>query len=239
MDFDYYKVKIIADFSWYIIGGWVGYLFYRFFFSHTPFLKNPFSKRQNFDYVLTILAGGLACWMIFSTLDNYLIDPTAPIYLTKSIAASIFWAVISSEMYKKIVRAKFNTWVVFVPWLVTWMIVGRIGAFLIGLRDHTHWTPTSLPWGIDYGDGIARHPLQIYEILTLTIFFIIFCFLLKYKKDWILKNGFFLFTLVYFVYRFLVGFISPYSHFWLWLNTYQVISIGMIWYSIYKIKKYF
>lgn len=238
-DFDYYKVKIVADLSWYIIWGGVGYFFYRYLFSPISTLKTPFTKKQNFDYVLSIIVGWLTCGMIFSTLDNYLIDPTVPVYLTKSIAAAIFWGVLSSEVYKKIQKVNFNTGVVFVPWLVIWMIVGRIGAFLIGLRDHTHWLATSLPWGIDYGDGIPRHPLQIYEILVLAIFFILFCFFLRYRKDWTLKNGFFLFIFVYFIYRLLVGFISPYSHFWLWLNTYQVLSIWMVGYSLYKMKKYF
>lgn len=41
--------------------------------------------------------------------------------------------------------------------------VGRIGCFLSGLPDGTYGLPTSLPWGIDLGDGIARHPTALYE----------------------------------------------------------------------------
>jgi hypothetical protein len=33
-----------------------------------------------------------------------------------------------------------------------------VGCFLTGLSDRTYGTPTPLPWGIDFGDGIPRHP---------------------------------------------------------------------------------
>src|SRR5258708_616262 len=42
--------------------------------------------------------------------------------------------------------------------------IGRIGCVLAGLDDPTHGLPTSLPWAVDYGDGIPRHPAQLYEI---------------------------------------------------------------------------
>jgi prolipoprotein diacylglyceryltransferase len=41
--------------------------------------------------------------------------------------------------------------------------VGRIGCFLSGLPDGTYGVPSSLPWAIDLGDGIPRHPTALYE----------------------------------------------------------------------------
>ncbi|HET6399025.1 MAG TPA: prolipoprotein diacylglyceryl transferase family protein, partial [Candidatus Thermoplasmatota archaeon] len=40
---------------------------------------------------------------------------------------------------------------------------GRLGCFLTGLEDRTHGSATALPWGVDFGDGVARHPTQLYE----------------------------------------------------------------------------
>ena len=37
-------------------------------------------------------------------------------------------------------------------------------AFWLGLADDTYGIATRLPWGVDFGDGIARHPTQLYEI---------------------------------------------------------------------------
>src|ERR1700691_4975459 len=32
--------------------------------------------------------------------------------------------------------------------------IGRIGCFLAGLADDTYGTATTLPWGVDFGDGV-------------------------------------------------------------------------------------
>ena len=43
-----------------------------------------------------------------------------------------------------------------------------IGCFLAGLDDqHLRHSTTSLPWGVDFGDGVPRHPTQLYEIVAL------------------------------------------------------------------------
>jgi phosphatidylglycerol:prolipoprotein diacylglycerol transferase len=41
--------------------------------------------------------------------------------------------------------------------------VGRIGCFLSGLPDGTYGVASSLPWAVDLGDGIPRHPTALYE----------------------------------------------------------------------------
>ena len=46
------------------------------------------------------------------------------------------------------------------------MAIGRVGCFLAGLHDGTCGLPTQMPWGVDFGDGIARHPTQLYECLV-------------------------------------------------------------------------
>jgi len=38
---------------------------------------------------------------------------------------------------------------------------------LTGLSDNTYGTPTNLPWAVNFGDGIPRHPTQLYEIAFL------------------------------------------------------------------------
>ena len=45
--------------------------------------------------------------------------------------------------------------------------IGRLGCFFSGLADGTYGTATTLPWGINFGDGIMRHPTNLYEILFL------------------------------------------------------------------------
>lgn len=54
--------------------------------------------------------------------------------------------------------------------------IARLGCFLI--NDH-QGAPTSLPWGILWPDGIARHPVALYEILLGLSLFAAFWFLRK------------------------------------------------------------
>ncbi len=57
--------------------------------------------------------------------------------------------------------------------------IGRIGCFLI--NDHMG-APTSLPWGILWPDGIARHPVALYESLVGFGLFATFLLIEKYMK---------------------------------------------------------
>jgi prolipoprotein diacylglyceryltransferase len=54
----------------------------------------------------------------------------------------------------------------FVPAILVGLIIGRTGCFLAGLHDGTYGLPTTLPWGIDLGDGVPRHPAPLYEWLA-------------------------------------------------------------------------
>jgi prolipoprotein diacylglyceryltransferase len=38
-----------------------------------------------------------------------------------------------------------------------------------GLADDTYGKATGLPWAVDLGDGVGRHPVQVYEILFLIV----------------------------------------------------------------------
>lgn len=82
--------------------------------------------------------------------------------------------------------------------------IGRIGCFLTGLDDHTFGTPTALPWGVDFGDGLARHPTQLYEI--------VFCLALAAALRRVtqpLGHRFRVFIVAYLTWRLAVDFIKP------------------------------
>jgi phosphatidylglycerol---prolipoprotein diacylglyceryl transferase len=51
-----------------------------------------------------------------------------------------------------------------VPALLGAMLCWRAGCLLAGLSIDAYGNPTSLPWGINFGDGIIRHPAPLYEI---------------------------------------------------------------------------
>jgi prolipoprotein diacylglyceryltransferase len=69
------------------------------------------------------------------------------------------------EIGKKCAGVTQSTGDRFVMPILVGLIVGRIGCFLAGLQDDTYGNPTSLPWGVDFGDGVRRHPTQLYDIV--------------------------------------------------------------------------
>ena len=69
------------------------------------------------------------------------------------------------EVAKKIAGVAQSTGDAFVFPILLGLMIGRIGCFLAGRQDQTYGIATDLPWGVDFGDGVRRHPTQIYEIL--------------------------------------------------------------------------
>lgn len=115
--------------------------------------------------------------------------------------------------------------------------VGRIGCFLI--NDH-QGSPTNLPWGINWPDGITRHPVALYLIINALVIFVIL-HVLKKKFN---KNGqiFYLFLLLYSGSRFFLDFTRSRNTdlsdpIYLKLSSAQWISLMLIFLGILFWKK--
>lgn len=87
----------------------------------------------------------------------------------KTIVGGLIGGWIAVEFCKSRLRERHRTGDLFVLPLCIGMAVGRIGCLLTGPADHTFGAATSLPWGIDFGDGVRRHPLPAYEIIFLLL----------------------------------------------------------------------
>ena len=85
--------------------------------------------------------------------------------------------------------------------------IGRIGCFLAGSADGTYGAATSLPWGVNFGDGIPRHPTQLYEILFLSA---LGFFLHRYsEKPHPEGAAFHIFLVAYLAWRLAIDFLKP------------------------------
>jgi prolipoprotein diacylglyceryltransferase len=85
----------------------------------------------------------------------------------KTIVGGLIGGWIAVELMKKYVGISESTGDLFAVPLAVGIAVGRIGCFLTGLSDKTYGTATSLPWGVDFGDAVRRHPTQLYEAVFL------------------------------------------------------------------------
>jgi phosphatidylglycerol---prolipoprotein diacylglyceryl transferase len=92
-----------------------------------------------------------------------------PAYLVggKTIVGALIFGLIAVELMKRCIGLRQSTGDLYAIPLALGIAIGRIGCFLTGLADNTYGTPTTLPWAIDFGDGIPRHPTQLYEIAFL------------------------------------------------------------------------
>ncbi len=101
--------------------------------------------------------------------------------------------------------------------------VGRLGCFVGGC---CYGTPTSLPWGIVFADGIPRHPTQLYEALFHTIAAIVLFILWRRKRfqGQLIKA----YILAYLVYRFATEWIRPEPVMWLGLTGYQWATVACV-----------
>jgi len=92
-----------------------------------------------------------------------------PSYLMggKTIVGALVFGLIAVELMKRYIGVRQSTGDLYAIPLALGIAIGRIGCFLTGLSDNTYGTPTHLPWAINFGDNIPRHPTQLYEIIFL------------------------------------------------------------------------
>lgn len=94
-------------------------------------------------------------------------DPGA-LLTARTIVGGLLGGWIAVEATKKVVGVRVSTGDLYAIPLCVGMIVGRVGCFLSGVTDGTHGVETAGWWGMDLGDGLARHPTALYEIGVLS-----------------------------------------------------------------------
>jgi phosphatidylglycerol:prolipoprotein diacylglycerol transferase len=145
----------------------------------------------------------------------------------KTIVGGLAGGLIGVELTKKALGVRESTGDLFAVPLAIGAAIGRIGCFLTGLSDQTYGIATTLPWGVDFGDGIPRHPTQLYEAAFLVLLAIALLRLARHPHT----NGdiFKLFMAGYAAFRLVVDFLKPESHF-AGLSSIQWASLAILVY---------
>ena len=152
--------------------------------------------------------------------------------VARSIEGAIAGAILGIEALKWHTGIRGSTGLRLVAPLAAAIAVGRIGCFFAGLDDMTYGTPTALPWGVDFGDGVRRHPVQLYESATMAAFLVAFLVLLQRRDETIRRTGFYLFVGLYALQRFGWEFLKPYGTVFGPLNVFHLLSLGLIAYAV-------
>ena len=141
----------------------------------------------------------------------------------KTIVFGLVGGYFGVELAKWALRIEVKTGDSFAAPVAATIAVGRLACFSAGC---CYGTPTDLPWGVNFGDGVARHPTQLYEFA-----FHLLCVVLLaplraagYFRGQLIK----LYILAYLAFRFVTEYIRPEPRLWLELTAYQYATLGLM-----------
>jgi len=176
----------------------------------------------------SIAAAGLVGGAIGARLLSWLSEPTLVWPTGKTIVGGLAGGLIAVELTKRAMGVRTPTGDLFALPLAVCIAIGRIGCFLSGLDDHTYGTPTSWPTGVDFGDGIARHPTALYEAAFLAVL-ALGLVVLRSRQ---LRPGveFKVFIIAYLGLRLALDFIKPEPVIALGLSAIQWACVGVLGY---------
>lgn len=187
-----------------------------------------------------ILIGGIFGAFFLSRLAGALEYPQAwaespypwlYLFQSKTITGGLFGGLLGVELAKKYIGERNSSGDLFTFPIILGMMIGRLGCFSNGVYEATYGIPTTLPWGMDLGDGLLRHPVALYEIGFLGILWIV---LKAIGRRWDLVPGYIFqfFMIAYFAFRFILEFIKPSIVHPFQLTTIQVMSIIVLLYYL-------
>jgi prolipoprotein diacylglyceryltransferase len=141
----------------------------------------------------------------------------------KTVTTGLLGAYVAVEAVKCLLHIHVKTGDGYALPLALALAVGRWGCFFNGC---CYGLPTDLSWGVDFGDGKLRHPIQIYESLFhLTMAGVL---VLLIRNDWLRNQRLKFYLIAYGCYRFLSEFIRPEPDWGLGLTFYQWVSLVMV-----------
>ena len=149
-----------------------------------------------------------------------------------SIAGALAGGILGVELWKWRKGIRGSTGGPFVAPLCVGIVLGRFGCLFAGLPDATYGVPTGLPWAVDLGDSIGRHPVQVYEALTMAAFLVVYLRARARGREWAVRHAFHALITVYAVQRFGWEFLKPYPRVLGPLNLFQLLMLGLIAYGI-------
>lgn len=189
----------------------------------------PAAAKRGTGYLAALVIGAALGAYALGSLNLWLAGLPG---FARSIEGALAGAILAVELYKLRTGMRGRTAALYALPVAIGIAVGRIGCYFAGLDDFTYGTPTSLPWAHDFGDGIPRHPVQLYESGSLTLFTLAYCIALLRRDRRVLRNGFALLVLCYGVQRFALEFLKPYPALFTGLTIFQIVCLGLVFYAM-------
>ena len=225
-------IHLLFDLLAYAVGT---FLVLKVFKNRTQRIEN---ENIRYAYYTTVIVGSFFGAFIVGSINTYIsVASNGSFILGKSILGAIIGGIVAVELFKKVMHIKGSTGAYFVPSLAIGIAIGRVGCFLSGLDDYTYGIATNSFLGYDFGDGIPRHPVQLYESLTMFLFFLYVVYIYFKDQKYFEKYIFYLFILLYATQRFVWEFFKPYETIALGVNIFQFFCLGLMVYALYHLQK--
>lgn len=172
-------------------------------------------------------AGG--AWLIGSanSLQSAVMAPS------HSIAGAFAGGILAVELWKVANGVRVSTGGALVLPICAGIVVGRLGCLFAGLPDYTYGAPTALPWSVDFGDGIGRHPVQLYECVSMLGFTAVYLRARLRNAAWARGHAFHAMIIFYACQRFLWEFLKPYPTVLGPLNVFHLLMLGLLAYGLF------
>src|SRR5882757_5945555 len=186
---------------------------------------------QSFElpYIATLLFGAGIGAYLFGTLNLWLSGVSG---IARSVEGALAGGIFAIELYKWRAGISLRTGARFALPLAVGVAVGRLGCYFAGLDDFTYGIPTTLPWGHDFGDGILRHPVQLYESAAMAAFAVFYVLAVLNRNSFVVTNGIYLALAYYGLQRFLWEFLKPYGAVAGPLTLFHLLSFFILFYAV-------
>jgi phosphatidylglycerol---prolipoprotein diacylglyceryl transferase len=191
-------------------------------------LTQDVARKVDGGYFAALVAGAIpGAWLAGSL--NTLRDSHPA--LSHSVVGALVGAIVAVEIYKALRGVTGSTGGVFVGSFSLGVVIGRFGCFFAGLPDGTYGTPTRLPWAVDLGDGIGRHPVALYESAAMAVFLAAYLTGLARRSPWAMRRGFYAMCVWYGLQRFAWEFLKPYPALVGPFNLFHLLCGGLVAYG--------
>jgi len=194
--------------------------------------KQPAQGQQRLLLLLAAVIGGvlgakIPVWVMNWRQIADALPDIGPILSGRTVVGGLIGGVLGVILMRRrlgIVEPSGN---LFAPAIALAIGVGRLGCFLGGC---CFGVAAGVPWAVDFGDGVPRHPTQLYESAFALALFI---FLLASRRRYSEPGRLFgIFMIAYFTFRFGVEFLRAGDVTALGLTAAQLVSLGVVAYYL-------
>lgn len=179
-----------------------------------------------------VIGAKLPLWILNAPQIWAAFPDMSPFLSGRTIVGGVIGGMLAVTYVKTLLGEKHRFGNAFAPALALGLVVGRIGCFLQGC---CYGTETVLPWGVNFGDGVLRHPTQMYEaLLGLGLLAAFFSMGRRHAREGLYFD---IFLIAYFGFRFLEEFLREGHALYFGFSGYQWGALLVLTFVSVRLKR--